>query len=115
MRVPDLPWKEVADVARAFRKTPVVALNAYREEAVSLVKSGPNLFADISFVDGFEALPGLMRRVPAGRVLFGSHTPFLYTRSAILKLERASLSRADRERIASGNLRALLKFRTLSS
>ena len=51
----------------------------------------PNLFFDTSRVEGTDGVPELMKRLPAGRVLFGSHAPFLIPEAALIRVHESGL------------------------
>jgi predicted TIM-barrel fold metal-dependent hydrolase len=65
---------------------------------------------DISFVETLNTVSALLKEIPATRVLFGSHTPFLYTRSAIMKIKAAEISQEDLDAITYGNAQRLIKL-----
>ena len=67
--------------------------------------SGPaltaaNIHVDLSFVERLDTVAALLAEVPARQVLFGSHTPFLYTRAAVMKLRTAAVGRRELRAIA---------------
>ena len=49
----------------------------------------PNLFFDTSRVEGTDGVPELVKRLPAGRVLFGSHAPFLIPEAALIRVHES--------------------------
>src|SRR5690606_10225881 len=87
MRVPAVSAGAVAQLARGFPEARVVALGAYDHELTALA-STPNVCADIAFVERAAAGDAF----PMDRRLFGSHTPFLYTRSARMKLDYGEMT-----------------------
>ncbi|NLG36007.1 MAG: hypothetical protein GX548_11695 [Lentisphaerae bacterium] len=87
MKVSGVPVAEIITLAKAFPAVPIVCLCAYFGEAVELVQKTQSVHVDLAFLETFRTLPALLAKIPADRVLFGSHTPFLYTRPAVLKLE----------------------------
>lgn len=93
---------EIKNLSLKFPQVPVIVLNPYFNEAVELAKN-PNVYVDISFVENFDTLAALLEKIPAENVLFGSHTPFLYTRAAIMKLKCSNISKKDYDRIAYKN------------
>jgi len=110
MKVPGVDWKAVVQLANTFRDVPVVCLCAYRGEALELVQRTGNVHVDIAFVETFRTLPALLRKVPPERILFGSHSPFLYTASAVMKLKTARLAAKAYKAIAWANARRLFKI-----
>lgn len=74
-----------------------------------------NWYFDIARMQGRHDNPGPVEVVVrgiedfgAGRMLFGSNAPFQYVKSALLKVQRASIGESDRELILSGNAMRLL-------
>ena len=59
-------------------------------------------------VEGVGGVANLLKQVPAERVVFGSHAPFFYVESAVLKLKESVLSEQDLTAVQSGNARRLL-------
>jgi predicted TIM-barrel fold metal-dependent hydrolase len=66
------------------------------------------VYADLATVEGLGGVARLLRTVPAARLLFGSHYPFFYLESAILKLREAALEPAQERAIRFGNAQRLL-------
>jgi len=46
-----------------------------------------------------NTVAALLKEIPASRVLFGSHTPFLYTESALLKIQYAETGQKEKDAI----------------
>ena len=78
--------------------------------------SGPQLpklaaagqvYFDIATVEGVGGVANLLKHVPADRVVFGSHAPFFYLESAVLKLKESALSEPQAASIRAGNARKL--------
>ncbi len=107
LKVSGVDCKEVIKLAGRFPRIPILCLCPYFGEAALLVKETANIYVDISFVERLDTVASLLKEIPATRVLFGSHTPFLYTRSAIMKIKDASISRKDFNAIAFNNARRL--------
>ncbi|MFH1708771.1 MAG: amidohydrolase family protein [Planctomycetota bacterium] len=109
-RVPAVPVADVIGLARALPRLRLAVSCAYFAEAAALGRRTGNVAVDIAFVEKLDTVPCLLAAVPAGRVLFGSHTPFLYTRSAVMKARAAGIAPADRDRILHRNAAALLRL-----
>jgi hypothetical protein len=109
MKVPGVSVDEVTGISRDFPEIPVIALCPYFQEAVNLIKETKNIYVDISFIEKMETIPSLLKEVPCSRVLFGSHTPFLYARSAILKLREPGLDKRVRELIFFKNFQRITR------
>jgi len=52
---------------------------------------------------------GLIASTSPSRVVFGTHYPFLYFESALLKVQEAGLTADQAHAVLEGNARALLK------
>jgi predicted TIM-barrel fold metal-dependent hydrolase len=63
---------------------------------------------DIANVEGIGGVGQLLQSVPADRVLFGSHYPFYYYESAVLKLRESKLEPAQEKAIGHDNAKRLL-------
>ena len=107
MKIPGVDWQAVVQLANTFHNVSIVCLFAYLGEAVELAQKTGNVHVDISFIETFQTLPALLRKIPPERILFGSHTPFLYTESAVMKLKAARLAAKSYKAIASVNARRL--------
>ena len=109
MQVPGVACEEVIHLARAFPRVSFIVLCAYLAEAGPLTRAGRNLHVDLSFMETVDTLKTALKNVPAGQILFGSHTPFLNTRSALMKLELARAGRRQLRMISSGNAARVLR------
>ena len=105
MKVAGVRPEDVVKLAKRFPKVKMACLCPYMYEAVELVKKTDNVYIDISFSETLNTVSSLLENVPARRVLFGSHTPFLYARSAIMKLQSAAISKKELNAIAFMNAR----------
>ena len=110
MQVPAVPVNEVVSLHHRFPEHPIVCLNLYWREAIELCRRTRNVYIDSAFAEHYETFNTLLKVIPAGRIMFGSHSPFLYTRSAVMKLSQAPISTETRRLIASENARALFKI-----
>jgi len=99
---------EILEIASHFKNLKIVCLSALFREALQLIKGSLNIYADISFIEVLDTIPSLLEHVPAERILFGSHSPFLCAESALLKLNNPALDDSQRNLIASGNAQELL-------
>jgi len=107
-RIPGVDTDAVIDCAQRHSSINIAVSCAYFSEAVVLVEKTENVYVDISFVETMDTIACLLSKIPASRILFGSHTPFLYTRSAVMKVETCEISESDREMIRCGNISRLL-------
>ncbi len=108
MRVNSLNADDIIRFAQKHPVNKIICLCLDYGEAVKILKATENVFADISYMDGVNVLPRLLQQVSAERVLFGSHTPFLYTASARMKMMYEEISPQERKKICSGNISTLM-------
>jgi hypothetical protein len=102
-----------APLAKLVRQTPGVrlvlinALRILRGEPLRQFVSAGNVFVEISMLEGVGGLDGLLKRVSADRILFGSHAPLFYFEAAELKLKESLLNPEQRRAISCGNAQRL--------
>lgn len=111
LKVPGVPVDDIVALAERMPKLTVVALCPYFAEAVKLAKAA-NVYVDISFAETLDTLGQLCAAVPAGKVLFGSHAPWLYPKAAAAKLALSTIGAADREAIGWRNAARLFGIST---
>lgn len=66
------------------------------------------IFFDISRIEDTAGVARLMRGLPAGRVMFGSHTPFLIQQSALIRAHESDLTESETRDLFAGNAERLL-------
>ena len=67
---------------------------------------------ELATLEGVAGLEGLLAKVPALRIAFGSHTPYFYFEAALLKLQESALTPAQLLAVRSGHARQLLATRS---
>ncbi|MEW6304457.1 MAG: amidohydrolase family protein [Verrucomicrobiota bacterium] len=87
----------VLNWARSVRGEPLLKLMAAGE-----------VYFDIAMLEGVNGVANLLKQIPVGRVLFGSHAPLFYHESAGLKLKESALTEPQMQAITSQNARKLL-------
>jgi len=113
LKVAGVEEEEIVKLANRFPKVPIIVFCCHLREAVSMIKKTLNIDTDISFVETMDTVKTLLKQIPAKRVLFGSHTPFLYTRSAIMKIKSADIPASDLKAIMYGNICRLLDLKNI--
>lgn len=113
MRVPGVATSEMLQLARLYPQQKILCLNAYIQEATELLQQSENIYIDISFCEHMDTLATLTANLPVDRLLFGSHTPFLYTRAAVMKVKGSRISEADKQKIAFKNAMQLFQIEEL--
>src|SRR5439155_8571989 len=110
MRVPVVDIAPLAGVLRDIPEARLVLLNALGKmhgELLRVVKAG-NVYVEISALEGVGGVSKLLRELSLDRVLFGSHSPFFYFESALLKLKESPLSPPELKAIRSENAKRLM-------
>ena len=65
-------------------------------------------FMEIATLEGVAGVEQLITRAPTARVAFGSHAPYFYFESALLKLQESALSSAQLALVRHGHAQAAL-------
>jgi predicted TIM-barrel fold metal-dependent hydrolase len=105
-RIPDAPIDDIVALAAAVPEGRVVVAAARAHdmlEQAEHIRQLPNLWLDISHIDGLRGLRTACDAVGARRLLFATSWPFFYARSALLKVEEADIPRRALEGIRAGN------------
>jgi predicted TIM-barrel fold metal-dependent hydrolase len=102
MVVPPVDPAPLADLIPRIPKLRLVLLNAGYwahddSPAIVSIRGAKNVYFDIAMNEGIDGLARLIDATSSERVVFGSHSPFFYFESAVLKVRSAGLS-ADQER-----------------
>jgi uncharacterized protein len=112
MRVPPV---ELGPLEKSIPQVPnlkLILLNALttasRTDQLYRLLNAGNVFVEIAMLETMAALESLLKDIPAGRILFGSHTPSFYHEAAHLKLKESNLPAATLAAIRHDNARQLL-------
>ena len=108
MRVPPVDVSPLPKLAGADAKLRLMLLNGFRSpsrQALRGLAGVPGLRFDIAVLEGVGGVARLVEEVSARRVLFGSHYPFYYFESALLKMKEAGLGETETKRILEDNAR----------
>jgi predicted TIM-barrel fold metal-dependent hydrolase len=76
----------------------------------TLLRSG-EVYVEIAMLERLGGVANLLNEVPHARVIFGSHAPFFYFESALLKLKESALSADQLKALQQENARRLLAAR----
>ncbi len=101
-RIPPVPVAEINKLGRKFPHLNIICLNSYFGELKILLTGAPNIRADIAFVETLNTLDTTLREIDHKQIVFGSHTPFLYTESALMKLKDSSINKKIYQSITAG-------------
>ena len=111
MRVPHVDVAPLLALLTSRSNLRIVLLNWSRGVSIALLaklSAAGQVYFDITTVEGVSGVANLVKQVPADRVVFGSHAPFFYLESAVLKLKESALSDAQARAIRAGNAHRLL-------
>jgi predicted TIM-barrel fold metal-dependent hydrolase len=92
VRVPHVDAQPLAEQARRLPGLHFVLINAFRSlrpAALGALAKVSNISFDIAMLEGVGGVGGLVERVGASRVLFGSYAPFYYFESAFSKMDES--------------------------
>ena len=111
MRVPVVNPAPLAPIVARLPGLRLVVLNRNRfpagNDLKQLAAAGEVCF-DIAMIEGVGCAQTLIDEVTVQRVVFGSHSPFQYFDSALLKLKESAITGPAETAILTGNARRLL-------
>jgi predicted TIM-barrel fold metal-dependent hydrolase len=110
VQVPHVDAAPLLSHARRLPGLPLVLINAFWSvppASIGALAAPANIYFDIAMLEAVGGVANLVQRIPAGRVLFGSHSPFYYFESAFLKLKESALDRDVLQAIAASNAKRL--------
>jgi hypothetical protein len=68
-----------------------------------------NIYFDMAMIEGVGGVARFIAETSPSRVVFGSHYPFFYFESGLLKIWEAGLPDDQTHAVLEGNAQALLK------
>jgi len=108
----------LADVLARHPRLSVIFLNSGSwtdddaGDRIATIRKAENAYFDIAMNEGVGGLARLIAATSPTRVLFGSHSPFFYFESALLKVRSAELPHDQEAALYKGNAQTLLALRT---
>lgn len=112
MPVPDVDAGPLAELVAEHAGLRLVILNGLRtlrsDVLARLAKAG-SVYFEIAMLEGAGGVSNILSGLPFERVLFGSHFPFFYLESALLKLRESELTSQQLEAISHQNAERLLR------
>jgi predicted TIM-barrel fold metal-dependent hydrolase len=103
LNIKGLPVAAVAAFLTRFPQNHVVLSGLYKPEIEALAATHANFSADIAFAEWLRTLEILTKKIPARRLLLGTHTPLFDTRAQVDKLRLAKISKNSATQIGSEN------------
>ncbi len=111
LNITGVPSSELIGLHQRFPDLAIVCLNAYLPEAIGIAaETGQNVSFDIAFTEHGNTVDFLTEVIPPERLLLGSHTPFLYTNAALMKVRHCTRDEGIKRRIACGNARRIFNL-----
>lgn len=96
LQVPDVDVRPLAAVVDSIAGCRVQLLNhRLRGSQLSQLAKTAGIYFDTARVDGSDGIAQLLDSLPAGRVLYGSHAPFLIPEAALIRVGEAGLTEAQ--------------------
>jgi uncharacterized protein len=114
MQVPPVDPAPLAELIMRIPNLQLMLLNARSWVADSTpntqqILKAENVYFDIATNEGVGGLARLIAATSPDRVVFGSHYPFFYFESAVLKVRSAGLPRDQEQALYEANARRLLQ------
>ncbi|QDT90043.1 amidohydrolase family protein [Gimesia algae] len=105
LQVPDVDLTPLPDLAAKVPGLRLQLLNTKaRPDLINKLSQAPGIFFDTARVESTDGVPSFVERLPAGRVLFGSHAPFLIPEAALVRVYESSiLDSADLRSVLTDN------------
>ncbi len=111
------PPTQAAPLAGLVEKSPAARVMLLNATSRLLAPTNPLLkrltaagvFVDTATLEGAAGIETLLKSVPDLRLTFGSHSPYFYFESALLKLQESTLTSAQLAAIRSGHARTALQ------
>jgi predicted TIM-barrel fold metal-dependent hydrolase len=110
--VPPVDLAALPAVLKQAPGTRLVLLNwrpgADEPQQLQALAGAGEVYFDIATAEGIEIIARLVELLQPERILFGSHFPFFYFESALLKMQESGLSASQKEALFEGNAKRLL-------
>lgn len=111
VKVPPVDLTPLQDVLAASPKVRVILLNAMaviRGEALAQLVESRQVWVETATLEGAAGIEGILKSIPANRLLLGTHAPLFLPESAIGKLDESNLGETLRRQISLENAAALI-------
>ncbi len=113
MVVPQVDPAPLVELIPRMPQLRLVLLNAGgwtidKDPSMVKIRQAKKVYFDIAMNEGIGGLARLVAAASPERVVFGSHYPFFYFESALLKVRSAGLPREQELALYEGNARSLL-------
>ncbi len=109
LQVADVDLAPLPDLVKRVPGTRLVVLNhkGTGPEFMQLLKI-PGVYFDMSRVNATDGVARIIRTLPTGRIVFGTHAPFLIYESAMIKVDESNLTEDETTSILHRNATRLI-------
>jgi hypothetical protein len=108
LQVPDVDLAPLPDLMRSNPGAKVQLLNDRpRGLLLEELAKTPGVYFDTARVEGTDGIKKLLQSVPVGRVMFGTHAPFLIPEAALIRTYESDLSEEDLQSLMWANAQQL--------
>jgi predicted TIM-barrel fold metal-dependent hydrolase len=112
LAAPAVDLQPLAELVRQAPGVKLVLLNAMKQAtrgpALDRLLTAGDVCVEIAMLEGVGGVERLLADWPAERVLFGSHAPYFYIQSSMLKLRESRLAPEQRRTICQAAARRLI-------
>jgi hypothetical protein len=108
----DKYFDSIVDLACSYKNTPVIISDLklqYLRVLYPMMDKCSNIYVDTSTLYPFRGIEETVKYFGAHRILFGSRTPFIDTGVAVGRIVYSGLDKADRQKVAYGNIEKLVE------
>lgn len=92
MQVKPVNFGPLNELLKQISEVKVMVLNAKAVMAQMALRGIPNAWLDIALIEGVGGVENLLKQWPQDRLVFGTHAPFFYVESSMLKLQESILT-----------------------
>lgn len=103
LNIKGVPVDDIIALEHRFPALKIICLNAYLPEARRIGKETQNVCVDTAFAEWQYTMDLMLEDLSPERILFGSHTPFLYTQASTMKLLKAPIAETVKHQIGIAN------------
>lgn len=110
LQVPDVNLTALPTLMKNVPGARVQILNARpRADLIQIVVNTPGVFLDTARIESTDGVPRLIQQLPEGRVMLGTHAPFLIPEASVVRVHEASkLNGTSLQLLCSKNAEKLL-------
>lgn len=110
LQAPDVDLAPLSELMRSNVGAKVQLLNDRpRGPLFDALAKTPGVYFDMARVEGTDGIEMLLQRVPRGRVMFGTHAPFLIPEAALIRTYESDLGEEELQSLMWANAQQLRK------